>query len=249
MSGPKSRMGEILEIDVGNTFLKWRLIDAVGKVSDRGRVSSRESLASLLEQWPRQLQQVRVGSVAKPQTDEELRALLIESGALRSEFAETRRSAAGVTNSYAEPQRMGVDRWLAMLAAWDHCKSACCVVDCGSAITIDFLDGQGLHLGGYILPGMRLLREALLGNTARVFAGEAVGFDPQPGCDTSSAVLHGADFIFESIQLGLERRLQQMSIERLFITGGDGELFHRLIGRGEWLPDLVLDGLPLALES
>ncbi len=239
----------ILEIDVGNSFLKWRVLDAAGQVSGRGRVSSRQGLAPLFEQWPHDLQRVRVGSVASAEFDATLRSLLQQAGATEIAFAATQRAGAGVTNSYAEPERMGVDRWLAMLAAWARCKTACCIVDCGSAITIDFLDAQGVHQGGYILPGMRLLREALLGNTARVFAAEADGFDPEPGRDTSSAVLHGADFMFDAIQSGLGRRLDALAVDALFVTGGDGELFQRLIGRGEWVPDLVLDGLRLALES
>lgn len=239
----------VLEIDVGNTFLKWRVVDDNGSVTQRGRVSSKESLVALPQQWPAGLQQARVGSVAAPALDEALRSLLESVGLNQIDFARTQAAAAGVFNSYAQPERMGVDRWLAMLAAWRRCQSACCVVDCGSAITVDFLDAGGYHQGGYILPGMRLLREALLGNTARVFAGEAGGFDPSPGRDTSAAVLQGADFIFESIQLGVQRRLQQMSVSRLLVTGGDGELFQRLIGQGDYLPELVLDGLRPALEG
>ncbi|MDP1069535.1 type III pantothenate kinase, partial [Klebsiella pneumoniae] len=64
--------------------------------------------------------------------------------------------------------RMGVDRWLAMLAAWQRVGQSCWVVDCGSAITLDLLDAEGRHQGGYILPGLRLMQQSLLGNTAEV---------------------------------------------------------------------------------
>lgn len=237
----------VLEIDVGNSFLKWRRVAADGRVIERGRLSSREPLQLSFLPTHAAALDVRIASVAGDELNHELERQLRAHGVQRLRFAATAARAAGVTNSYPDPTKMGVDRWLAMLAAWQRCGSACCVVDCGSAITLDFLDAQGVHLGGYILPGMRLLREALLGNTARVFA-QAVGeFNPMPGRDTSAAVLNGADFLFDAIQLRLRQQLTPAT--RVFVTGGDGELFWQRLQQGEWVPDLVLDGLVLALEG
>lgn len=241
----------ILEIDVGNSFLKWRLFDEADSVVRRGRLSSRGSLDALVEQWPRDLRLARVASVAGADVNEALDGLLQALACRDVRFAQSQAQAAGVTNSYADPSAMGVDRWLAMLAAWRSCTGACCVVDCGSAITVDFLDSRGVHQGGYILPGMRLLQNALLANTARVFSEDGEqAFDTTPGTDTISAVRRGADFLFDAVRLRLQDQLESHAPQsRLFVTGGDGELFQRLMGAGDWVPDLVLDGLELALDE
>ncbi|WP_343222630.1 type III pantothenate kinase [Marinobacterium ramblicola] len=241
-------MSVILEIDIGNTFLKWRLRDSAKGCLGRGRVLTREALGALIPDWRTEVDAVWVCSVAAEEVSRGLAGLLRENGLPEPRFARTEAAAAGVINSYDNPSAMGIDRWLAMLAARQWTQRACCVVDCGSAITIDYLAANGQHLGGYILPGMRLLQQALLGNTARVFVDRPVDrFDPSPGCNTSDAVTHGADFIFDAIQLRLKQGLEpEMD---LYVTGGDGELFWRLLGRGEWRPDLVLDGLQVALEG
>jgi len=238
----------IVEIDVGNTFLKWRLRDHADGSLCSGRALTQDPLEPLFAQWGGAVDAVWIASVASDAFDRRLAERLVASGYPVPRFARTEAAAAGVTNSYADPSAMGVDRWLAMLAARQRAAVPCCVVDCGSAITIDYLTADGRHLGGYILPGMRLLQQALLGNTARVFVDRPVtAFDPSPGCNTSDAVTHGADFIFDAIQLRVKQSLEGGMA--LYITGGDGELFRRLVGCGEWVPDLVLDGLSLALEG
>lgn len=237
----------IVEIDIGNSFLKWRLREPARGVLCRGRQPTDAPLDGLVARW-QAADRVWVSSVAQPRVDEKLTAALQAAACPSPVFAATSAQAAGVRNSYAEPAAMGVDRWLAMLAAWSLAGRALCVVDCGSAITIDYLDDRGHHQGGYILPGMRSLQQALLGNTARVFVDRAPqDFCPRPGTSTSEAVAQGGDFIFDAIA---QRLAQELGPQRpLFITGGDGELFCQRVGRGEWLPDLVLDGLALALEG
>ncbi|WP_432696875.1 type III pantothenate kinase [Marinobacterium sp. YM272] len=237
----------ILEIDVGNTFLKWRLREHSGAVVASQRVAAKALSATLFNNL-QGVELVLVGSVANEAFNARLADVVADSGLPEPLFAGTRGYQAGVTNSYQQPELMGVDRWLAMLAAWKIAGDACCVVDCGSAITIDYLNARGVHQGGFILPGMHLLRTTLLNNTARVFVDPSLAeFSPRPGTSTSAAVTQGADFMFEAI---CKRVLDSLEPEMsLFVTGGDGELFHRVAGRGEWIPDLVLDGLELTRES
>ncbi|SEG77686.1 type III pantothenate kinase [Marinobacterium lutimaris] len=239
----------ILEIDVGNSFLKWRLREP-GQLPDQlPSASARiavDTLSALSFKVLESVESVHVASVADESFNLELAGYIVEAGLPSPLFARTVAACAGVKNSYAQPSLMGVDRWLVMLAAWDKAGSACCIVDCGSAITVDYLDDSGEHRGGYILPGMRLLSSALLENTARVFVDRpAEGFDPSPGKCTSDAVTRGSDFMFDAL---VQRVLKSLAPgERLFVTGGDGALFHRLADRGEWHPDLVLDGLAHSL--
>jgi type III pantothenate kinase len=233
----------ILEIDVGNTFLKWRL-RAGTRVVGSGRHASAAVDELPLMQF-QSVDAVLVGSVAGESVNETLRQTLERYGLPSPWFAATAGTACGVTNSYAKPETMGVDRWLAMLAAWRRLGVGCCVVDSGSAITIDLLDDQGVHQGGFILPGMRLLQKALLGNTARVFLNSEEAIEQlRPANNTSDAVAQGAGFILEGVAMRLDTLLG--SGLPLLITGGDGPAFRRLMGRGLLVPELVMDGLQLA---
>jgi type III pantothenate kinase len=239
----------ILEIDAGNTFTKWRLRRGEALLAS-GRWPTREFDAAKLRDCDRAPRQVLVASVAGERFEQTLLQAVASAWGVPVRFARTQAAAAGVRNSYADPARMGVDRWLAMLAAWQRCGEPCCVVDCGSAITIDLLGAEGEHRGGYILPGLRMMRQVLGTATAGVLIEREIErFDLEPGCDTSSAVAHGTNLMFCSLAQRLphwwERRQPGAP---LLVTGGDGALFRELMGRGEYLPDLVLDGLRWALE-
>ena len=74
--------------------------------------------------------------------------------------------ACGVTCGYREPDQLGVDRWMAIIAGYHRSPGGVCVVDCGTATTLDMVDGEGRHLGGFILPGMEMMRDSLLQGTA-----------------------------------------------------------------------------------
>lgn len=91
--------------------------------------------------------------------------LLQEQSCVNYRFATTQTQQCGVRNGYRKPQQLGVDRWLAMLAAFHLPQRATgqslCVVDCGTALTLDVLDATGRHLGGYIAPGLTAMREML----------------------------------------------------------------------------------------
>src|SRR5699024_12727974 len=92
-----------------------------------------------------------------------------------------------------EPERLGIDRWMGVLGSY-QLAGGCCSVDCGSAITIDFVMPGGRHLGGFILPGLRLMKESLQLGTRNV----AIDPDSEaeellvPGRRTVEAVNHGS---------------------------------------------------------
>lgn len=233
----------ILEIDAGNTFVKWRLLDGT-RVVERDRFSTMAPQWSMPGCW-QGVDQVRIASVAGPAVNDRLKALLADCTSATLQFASTGRVQAGVTNSYDDPARMGVDRWLVMLAAFNDCKRACCIVDCGSAITVDYLSSDGCHQGGYIIPGLRLMNGALRTDTAEIVVDQTIDdFSLLPGTHTSAAVVHGVNYLFNALCVQLCDELKLDGQEReLYITGGDGALFHQLAGWGKYEPDLVMDGL------
>lgn len=233
----------ILEIDAGNTFVKWRLRDQ-DEVLRHGKFLTGQTDWVVPVEWEG-AEQAYVASVAGEQTNQRIKALVKCAGIAAPRFAKTVARQSGVVNSYAEPARMGVDRWLVMLAAYNDCGNACCIVDCGSAITVDFVSATGLHEGGYILPGLRLMNASLRNDTAEIIVDQSIEkFSILPGTHTSAAVIHGVNYLFKALCQQLCADLEQQRPEyTLYITGGDGELFAELAGRGRCVPDLVLDGL------
>ena len=99
---------------------------------------------------------------------------------------------SGLRNKYIEPKLLGVDRWLAMLGAvalWP--QHSMLVVDAGTALTLDWVDESGQHLGGWIIPGFRLQQQAVIGHTAKVFNNSMQNAQLSLGTDTSSCLQNG----------------------------------------------------------
>jgi type III pantothenate kinase len=241
----------VLELDVGNSSIKWRLLDDGQRIS-RGRIAG--SLEGVFHLFDQQLSNVRIASVASPARDAALGRAL-ENSALSFQFATSMRSCGGVTNSYGNVSKMGVDRWLAMVAAYSQCQGACVVIDAGSALTIDVIGSDGLHLGGYILPGSKMMVRALGEQTDRVRFGPEEGMGLDPGQDTGSCVHNGKwlallGAIYASLNLANQASGKSCDV---YITGGDAPVLVKLAGSAaagwHYCEDLVLDGLVPVLAS
>lgn len=233
-----------LEIDAGNTFIKWRILEA-DKVRFSGRVLTASTLNGLFSDVSVELSQgAYIGSVASKAVNEKLRTGIKRVFGVEPVFVKTERKAAGITNSYDDPERMGVDRWLAMVAAANQVNhSPVVVVDCGSAITVDYVSINGEHEGGYILPGLNLMKRSLLQGTANVdFTADEDRETLRRGKSTREAVENGAEYLFASLAEKL-RREAEAEHRVLIFTGGDGALLQELADTGVNKPDLVLDGL------
>ncbi len=238
-----------LQLDVGNSSAKWRLLVA-GEVRARGnyRPGDEQSKAALLA-CAGQLEQIWVSSVASREADEALLELLAGRWPVTPWFASTPARTGDLRNSYRDPSRMGVDRWLAMLGGRARCSARLCVVDAGSALTIDIVAASGQHEGGYIIPGPGLMEQALLADTGRVRFAEEVGYALAPGTSTATAVRHGVALAqVGALALALDRAGPEQP--RLIFCGGGGEVLRRLLDRGgDYAPDLVFEGLEIMAGS
>lgn len=127
--------------------------------------------------------------------------------------------AFGVTNCYAEPHLLGVDRWLALLGAHKlFFKQSVMIVDAGTALTIDWIDEQGMHQGGWIMPGLRLQQQSVVEQTAKVFNKELLDARVIPGKETISCLQNGClAAVIGAIQQGWLLN----KAKRLVLTGGD----------------------------
>ena len=241
----------ILQLDLGNSRLKWRLIAGGGDATDGGTVLGRGACAPDDDAWltqPGTVAAVQVASVAGDATEALLARRARDHFGVEPWFARTAAQCGDLVNSYAEPERMGVDRWLAMVAARARCRERLCVVDAGSALTIDLVAADGRHEGGYIIPGTALMARSLLADTDRVRFEEGRASSLAPGRSTAACVHHGIALAQAgSLQLALSNAAAAAPPPRVFFTGGAGEALAEVSGvAGAFEADLVFHGLAIA---
>ncbi len=225
-----------LDIDMGNTRTKWRCGGATGALP-----------SPQLPTPTNRPDRVRVATVLRNEgaVAEEAR----ERFGVAAEFAQVQRQFAGLVCGYRDLARLGVDRWLATLAAWHAAQGALVVVCAGTACTVDFVTADGRHQGGYIAPGLRLLREVLAQRTADIhMEGGAQPNALAPGVDTPSAVCTGTTAMLVGYVEAAIAEFRRRHEADVFVTGGDADaLLGRLSEPLRHVPTLVLDGLAIAL--
>lgn len=239
-----------LLIDMGNTRLKWALLDQNTLTNSTAIANQDLSLAYLRQQWHAlpAPEAMLIACVSQPALLQKVITAATELWpGLTVIKATAQADAYGLQNAYIQPEKLGVDRWLAMLAVRHYYPGAACIADCGTAITIDVLDQHGKHQGGMISPGLRLMKQALALGT------EALDFYDSPAvtglaAHTEAAIISGtltAATGLITLVLGQQANLP------LIMTGGDAPVIaqhlsvHAIID-----PDLVLRGLAvLALKQ
>jgi type III pantothenate kinase len=158
---------------------------------------------------------------------------------------------AGVSNGYEDYARLGLDRWLAVVAAFNLAQKACLVLDLGTAVTSDFVDASGQHRGGFICPGLPLMRSQLQLHTRRIrysLVADALTSGWLPGRTTVDAVERGCALMLRSFAVGQVELAQEYFGKDfvVFVTGGDAPLIEDVIAECRLVPDLVFAGLALA---
>lgn len=160
-------------IDCGNTRIKWGVTEPGGQGWRAQGSLGHEEIGLLCQCLLPALQgqspaEVLVANVAGPLIADALENVLA-GWPLRFARAEARR--CGVENGYQQPERLGVDRWCALIAAWPLLRARQCgglVVSAGTATTVDYLDADGRFQGGLILPGLDMMRISLSRQTAQL---------------------------------------------------------------------------------
>lgn len=246
----------ILVVDVGNSRMKWALHDARGWLA-QGALPNQEIGTLALRDWqnlPRPVRAVGVnvaGEAARVRVEGQL-----ARWRLPMEWLQAATAAAGVTNRYDKPTQLGPDRWASLVAARARAlddprdTTACIVVNAGTAVTIDALDVDGVFQGGLILPGIRLMIDALAENTAalKVPPGTYAHFPTS----TSDAIYAGAiHAICGAIELLRLKVRYEDALVRVFLSGGAAhELAPYVSGPLAVVDNLVLEGVVLlAAES
>jgi len=214
----------IYYLDAGNTRLKIWACDAAGTVLHEMAVSHHGNMANAIDQLSSTIKgkpTAVLGTSVLGVDAEETLAQAIQIGwGCRPVFARTQYQQGGIRNAYGEQYALlGVDRWLALLGYGDipSGKSCACIVDCGTAITVDILGRDGEHEGGYILPGLQMMVSSLLQHTSRVRFGGSRSDGVLPGRNTGDAVTHGA---MRAVVALIESIIVEKNAD-LVLTGGD----------------------------
>ena len=243
-----------LLFDLGNTRVKWVLRDAAGIGEIAALVHADPdwptTLAAALQPLPTPVS-IAVAAVAP----ELVVAAVLQVLAARWPGIEPRRAVSGARlgrfeSAYAQPERMGVDRFLASAAAALQPRAAL-VIGCGTALTIDLVDAAGRHAGGLIAPAPETMRAAVLSRTARVHwlrEGRAEDF----GRNTEDA-LEGGVWMAAA---GMVERAARKAEQRLGVApamiahGGSAPLLARVLGTPLAIDALlVMKGLALWIDE
>lgn len=234
-----------LYFDLGNTRIKWwdgeqsgflayddLPMNVAGLCRDRGSLDELV-FASVVKDERRELFLRSIACCSIPR----IRECVVTSTAL------------GVVCAYSDTTRLGIDRWLAVVGAWGLFGQAVLVADLGTAATLDFVATDGVHLGGYILPGLKLGIKGLLAGTSNIIVDQdrLSAATCSPGRNTNDAVYHGALAAIKDVIEGALSRLKLDYPEaKLLLSGGDARLVARQLGCQHEVRDhLVFEGMRL----
>ena len=185
-----------LLLDIGNTRIKW--CHAL-----QGRLQPGTADAGSLEEFVQHCarqdtpipDEVLISSVARPALVEAAIGVCRTTWGCDPRLLQSQAEQGGVKNAYSQPEKLGVDRWLAIVGAAAHYGLPVVVWDLGTATTLDAVDAGGQHIGGWILPGPETMLESLTDQTQldvpQVVDGDEHGAAIPPGSNTTEAISLG----------------------------------------------------------
>lgn len=236
-----------LLVDLGNSRLKW--VQSAPNIWNIGTaVHAGQRMESVLDAaWGKFARPERIvmSSVAVPEARDALLAWCQRRWSLAPVVIQAQAEQLGVRHCYAQPETLGADRWAALIAVRGMTQSNACIVDCGTAVTVDALAANGEFRGGAIFPGLQLLRASLLQGTGGIRAVQGKA-DSALACSTPDAVAGGTlQGLIGAVTRLLEEQIRVLGAgTQVFITGGDAPLLlPRLKIPAKEIPDLVLQGL------
>lgn len=236
-----------LLLDLGNSALKWAIRDSSGI----GRQHSQPLKAGPPPAWRKLPEPTAIGlsSVAPAADTNSVIEWCQQQWRCPVQRFLAQTSAVGVLNAYPRPQDLGSDRWMALIAAHQSRPGASCIIDAGSAITIDLLNADGRHQGGYISPGYRAMLSTLQANTDLTPPDHSHEYRPQPGHSTADCIRSGISSALIGLIDNVYRHFDN-GHSQLILTGGDAPLLlPQLPNTTLHLPKLVLTGIDTLLQT
>lgn len=243
----------MLTIDIGNTHIKWAVWKDAGIIQTGSFGYSKQEPEYMFSVWNgiQPEKRVIVACVAGESVEHALKEWMQAHWSVKPEFLRTTAKLNDITNAYTDPSQYGVDRWAALHGAHSLYDGPVCIIDAGTAITVDLIEADGMHKGGRILPGLRMMHEALLKDTAGINQtdGKLTAFANNTADAVSSGTLHMLQAALIEICESAGQYLG--SKMKIIITGGMSEQILSLHGLPQMLhePNLVLIGLHTVAES
>lgn len=244
-----------LLLDIGNTRLKWAWHEQGGVRSADACAYKGTSLDDLLEQLfgSASMGAVIVSNVRGKAVEKLISDWFLSQKQLIVRFVYSSAAFRGLKNAYSIPEQLGVDRWLAIIAATQKYSGAVCVLDCGTAVTLDIARGDGQHMGGLILPGLNTMRTSLSANTSG--AQWRAEDSEEKGClglDTQACIALGTVAAIAGTVERTARKFEQVYEQALkvILTGGDATVIaDKLQMECVVEPHLVLEGLAIMAQQ
>lgn len=237
-----------LLVDTGNSRVKWGWLEGTEIEAGETFPTDAESLPGQLQaRWQRlsEPRAIYLSNVAGPGWEVSFLGWIRATWNSKIYRLRAAADAYGIVNAYKQPETLGVDRWVGMIAARGLFGLPFCLIDCGTAVTVDLVDRQGMHHGGLIAPGLKRMKDSLPLKIPVVGAAEGVSRGYW-GRDTTEGVETGT----REMILGLIGRAVDAAQRTLgeapvvVLTGGDAERIAALLEIPHRLaPDLVLQGL------
>lgn len=248
-----------LLLDIGNSRIKWCIHDNIeNRFGMAGAMAQNNSGLNELfcKHWNHLASpdRVLVSNVSGLVIAEKLDVWIKEAWQVEPEYVKTEAQSHGVRNAYPDYCKLGIDRWMAIIAAWHRYhthKERVCVVDCGTAMTIDGISESGQHLGGFIVPGYAMMQEILANSTSDINTIRMTAPSLNFSNSTEQGVNNGC---YLAMIATIDRVVRSMKNDhdgrvRCIITGGNAELVIKQLGEEfEYEPNLVLQGLALFSE-
>lgn len=244
-------MSLYLLFDVGNTRLKWAALESSKHPSDRQKklwaysgsigsnaLQSPEAKAELADYIAKTLPKpdaIAFCCVAGSQALANLQSLFPQWSDIEWKQLSGESSYTGMRTLYQEPAKLGADRWAAVIGARALSKTNTLIINAGTATTIDLLGSNGVHYGGWILPGLSLMQTSLQSQTAQLPLAERHDGPFGFGINTNDAIISGCDAaqigaIVQAIQLS---KKLNCPVEKIWLDGGNAKVLAQIIAQSQ----------------
>ena len=243
----------MLLIDIGNSRIKAGQHQRGSihqlKPCEWRKVEAKDAWSSVLNGLVKPARIV-VSNVAGNAIATALNSWVKERWDLTPEFVTVRREHAGVRTRYDRPAQLGIDRWLAAIAGFHLAQGPCCVIDSGTALTVDIVTADAEHIGGLIAPGLGLMARSLTQGTAQLSLDQVHTVNAF-ATNTAAAISLGCrEAIAGLVARTAERLAKDFTGDfTWYVTGGEAGAIAELSPIPlKPVPDLVLQGLAIVTE-
>ncbi len=243
--------GYWLLIDAGNSRIKWGWASQnnIVRVDSLDNQYIERDLSSILGEHAAPVM-VLLANSAGDDRERQIQEILQNIWGISPQSVCSASQFGTLRNGYYRPEQLGVDRWLGMVAAWYKIQGEFCLVDCGTAVTIDLVDGSGHHQGGVIMPGLGMRSQEFAEKVQHLPSDQRNFSPPVFGKSTEEGLRLDKDGSADAVSTLVDEILHQHKDAALVLTGGDAELLQEGSHRQfQSEPNLVLEGLFMVAKS